>query len=129
MGDSAYFVLGLLGALVGYIVGDFQRELRFRRDARANLARAVERLPGVDRDPDPDPDAYEYVRSGFDNVPVSRSHGDGNPDGGPVRSLDGQARRRAVSRPDHRVGADPALPRRGGRRATPQAVGVGYDCG
>lgn len=43
MMDGSFFALGLIGALLGYIVGDFQREARYRREARANLARANDR--------------------------------------------------------------------------------------
>lgn len=41
--DGSFFAFGVLGAFLGYILGDFQRQLRYRRDARANLALANQR--------------------------------------------------------------------------------------
>lgn len=119
--ESIFFVCGLVGALAGYIVGDFQRELRWRRDARENLRLAVDRLP-VSL-----PVSVEHSGA------VADSDSDSDRDSGAGRSLgsirDGQARRRAVSRPNYGAGADPGVRGRRSGGSNAQAVGVGYDCG
>lgn len=107
--DYSFFALGLIGAFAGYIIGDFQRQSRYRRDARANLAlanqRAMERAAQR---------AAHHNRDRRTNTDDGASPGtdDGN-DGGTNsgayyidRARSGAARRRAISRPDHgpRVG-------------------------
>jgi hypothetical protein len=128
--ESVFFVFGLVGALAGYIVGDLQRELRWRRDARANLAQAVDRLTVPHSVP------VGVTDRGTDAVGTS-PNGNGDSDGGPLRSLgsirDGQARRRAVSRPDFRDRPGVGLPVGPPRVTNAPSVGrrrfVDYDCG
>lgn len=112
--DGSYFAFAVLG-LLGYIVGDFQRERRHRREARAaaaaNLAQSVSRSHdraaqraaavrdlGTNTGSDSHSDSGTFARSGFDNWD---NGGDSN-----LR----QARRRAVRGDNNwtRSGAAPA---------------------
>lgn len=135
MDESAYFVFALVGALLGYIVGDLQRELRLRGDVRKNLARAVDR--GTNDVPDvkpvlvPGPHLFADSRGDLHVVPVTgtNSHRDGNSSSGGTngRYRNGAARRRAVSRPDFRDRSDTGVRGGGVRRTAPQALV--HDCG
>jgi hypothetical protein len=96
--DGSFFAFAILGAFVGYIVGDFQRERRYRREARANLALSVSRSN----------DRAAQRAAAARTVPGS--NGDDNGDG-PAFALSNaryaQARRRAVRGDNNgpRVGA------------------------
>jgi hypothetical protein len=118
--DYSFFALGLVGALVGYIVGDFQRQSRYRRDARANLALANQRA--ADR-----ANQRANRARNLGTVADSGTNGHGDDDGGTFalnRVRHGQARRRAIPRDHngtrsgaHAAGSDPR-----GTNETPLAV-------
>lgn len=109
MDDSAYFVFGLLGLFAGYVVGDVQREYRWRGDAKRLRALAVEPLPG---------DGHPY--------PNPYANGDGGGDGS---NRNGQARRLAVHGDNHRTRSAARV--RGGdlRQSAPASLMAGHDCG
>lgn len=41
--DGSFFAFAVLGGALGWFLGDFQRQARYRRDARANLALSKQR--------------------------------------------------------------------------------------
>lgn len=122
MMDGSFFAFALIGALVGYIVGDFQRERRYRRQARANLALANKRAN--DR-------RAQRARHSV-AFPVSDSDSDSNGDG-PAFALatarHSEARRRAIRGDNNRAGSG-AVPAGGDLRGADAATLVpagGFD--
>lgn len=119
MMDGSFFAFALIGALVGYIVGDFQRERRYRVEARNRASLAVTNRVRNSR----------YV--GTVAAPIAGSDSNGHADGpawalGSVR--DGAARRRAVHRNNdgNRPGVAPAGRSSRGADAPPVMAG-GWD--
>ena len=85
---DAFFIAALVGSLAGYIVGDAQREIRVRRDARNSLALANGRLDRVSKP-----------------VPVLGTKPDSDDDrnDGSLGTVRGETGRRAIPRPDIRA--------------------------
>lgn len=106
MMDGSYFALGLIGLLLGWIAGDFQRELRFRREARANLALANRRAnPDTNHDDGARTGAHSYSDGAAHYVNVQRRdarrravRGD-NVRSGPVSATAGRYLRSADAAP------------------------------
>lgn len=108
--DYSFFALGLLGAFVGYIVGDVQRQRRYRREAIANLALANRRA--ADR---------ANARAAFNR----NGHGHGGTVPG---SDDVQTGRRAVPRGDNRARVGRHAPGRDSDfEYAPAMIGAGDD--
>lgn len=84
--DGSFFAFFCLG-LLGYIVGDFQRERRYRREARANLTRANQRAN--DR-------ANQRAAAARHLGTLTGSDSDSHNDGGTLDFGHSEARRRAV---------------------------------
>lgn len=106
--DGSYFAFGLLG-LLGYIVGDFQRQRRYTRDARSNLAlanqRAIDRRnsrANVNRNGGTFANSRGDLFAFSDGDDRTDSEHDGDDDGKFYLDQYRQAGRRAISRPDYR---------------------------
>jgi hypothetical protein len=108
MMDGSFFAFALIGSLVGYIVGDLQRELRYRRDARNNLALAVSRTNS---------------NSDGDGDSLTGSHSDSNGHGGSLGSARREARRAAVRGDNYGLSPSPAPAGRNFRSADAPPLG------
>lgn len=116
MMDGSFFAFALIGALVGYIVGDFQRERRYRREARDRAS-----LPVANRLRN-----SRYLGTGA--APISGADGNGDTDGPAwaLRSVrDGAARRRAVRGDNHGASPRGDAPGGGSHRADAAPVMAG----
>lgn len=115
--DGSFFAFAVLG-LLGYIVGDIQREFRYRREARANLAVAVDRL-GLDES-----DTDRHGNGNGNGQPVAYRNGNSDSDfnrspGGARR----EARRLAVRGDNYGLSLGPAPAGRNFRSSNAASVG------
>lgn len=101
--DGSFFAFGVLGAFLGYILGDFQRQSRYRRDARANLALANERAAARANQRANRARGNVYADSRGDLHSITGADDDGD---GAAFALDrvrnGETGRRAIPRTEHR---------------------------
>jgi hypothetical protein len=109
--DGSFFAFALIGSLVGYIVGDLQRELRYRREARNNLSLAVSRSD-VPRHPD-----------GHGTGACTDSNCDFNGHGGSLGTARREARRAAVRGDNYGLSPSPAPAGRNFRSADAPPLG------
>lgn len=115
----AFGFSGIAWGIAGYIVGRVQREIRYRRDAAANLARAVART-----------NERRNARAVAVRVSDSGSNSDGDSDGdtgtGPRIAETG---RRTIYGDNDRVRTGPAAARGARRRSNEAALVLsGHDC-
>lgn len=127
--DGSFFAFGVLGAFLGYILGDFQRQSRYRRDARANLALANERAAARANQR---ANRARNINGGtFAGTDVGTNpDDDGNGAAFALnRVRNGETGRRAIPRADYRprVGSHAAGGDSGVKHETPVMAGAGFD--
>lgn len=113
-----FFVCGVFGGLVGFVLGRLQRELRWRRESRANLKLSLGRS-----------NANTDTNGHVNRLPVTLAVSDDDNDDNDY-GFNRETGRRAIPRTDVRYRPGSRLPERSARRsnAAPVARTFDYDC-